>query len=138
MPATTSLNIGSGHGSAVADFASDSFQRAENASKFESIAEGESVADAEGGGIARTNTVSEGDARTRGTNKQRNSSQAAGSSETNIPVYEDRPTAFHPINNVRYMAAETLRELPTGRAVLRFRGNTAFLNVPPPRRSKKP
>ena len=134
----TSLNIGASQGSAVADFASDSFQRAENASKFESATDSESVADAEGGGLARTNAVSESQAQSRGTNKQRNKSQAAGSNETIIPVYEDRPTAFHPINNVQYMAAETLRELPTGRAVLRFRGNTTFLNVPPPRRSKKP
>ena len=52
-----------------------------------------------------------------------------------MPVYADLPTSFHSKDNELYMKGEMIRNLPVGRAVIKFRGNTTFLNVPPPRKN---
>ena len=51
-----------------------------------------------------------------------------------MPVYADLPTSFHSKDNELYMKGEMIRNLPVGRAVIKFRSNTTFLNVPPPRK----
>jgi len=61
-----------------------------------------------------------------------------GWSEAQFPVYERLPTAWHSKENELYLRGEMIRGLAVGRAVFRFRGNSTFLNIPPPRRSKKP
>ena len=52
-----------------------------------------------------------------------------------MPVYSDLPTSFHSKDNELYMKGEMIRDLPIGRAVIKFRSNTTYLNIPPPRRS---
>lgn len=62
-------------------------------------------------------------------------SESRGSSEALEPILEDRPSSVHSKENVLYMAAQTLRNLPTGHAVLNYVGRqgmvTSLLAVPP-------
>ena len=58
----------------------------------------------------------------------------AGFSESIEPIYETLPTAVHSKENATYMAAQTLRSLTTGRALINYVGqtgmNTAMITVP--------
>ncbi len=62
-------------------------------------------------------------------------SESRGSSEALEPILEDRPSSVHGKENVLYMAAQTLRTLPTGHAFLNYVGRhgmvASFLVVPP-------
>jgi hypothetical protein len=78
----------------------------------------------------------------RGTSRSQSSGQAEthaggktrGSAEALEPIFEDRPSSVHSKDNVLYMAAQTLRNLPTGSAFLNYvgaRGMVATLLVVP-------
>ncbi len=55
-----------------------------------------------------------------GTGETRGRAQTQGAQEAFEPIYEDRPTSVHSLENVRYMAAQVLMNLPTGRAAISF------------------
>jgi type IV secretion system coupling TraD/TrwB family protein len=67
-------------------------------------------------GIAYTTSsaMSLGRAETRG------QAQTRGTQEAFESIYEDRPNAVHGLENIRYMAAQLLRNLTAGRAALNF------------------
>jgi hypothetical protein len=56
-------------------------------------------------------------------------SKTRGTAEALEPILEDRPSSVHSKDNILYMAAQTLRNLPTG---------SAFLNYVYPRGEKTP
>lgn len=62
-------------------------------------------------------------------------SDSRGLSESLEPILEDRPGSVHGKDNVLYMAAQTLRSLPTGHALLNYVGAQGMvatrLVVPP-------
>lgn len=55
---------------------------------------------------------------TEGIAYSRTSGKSRGWSETLEPIMEDRPSAVHSLDNLRYMAAEVLRSLPAGRVTM--------------------
>ena len=77
--------------------------------------------------LARQNTQQKQDPR------EHQKPRLGGSTDTE---YEPLPTSFHSKDNELYMKGEMIRNLPVGRAVIKFRSNTTFLNVPPPRKSR--
>ena len=101
-----------------------------------SRSESTSLIQTESGGLAHSETEITGRAVHRGRSKQRGTTKSDGRTQSTIPAYQKLPTSFHSLEHVKYMAGETIRNLPTGRAVLRFRRTVTFLNVPPPRRRK--
>jgi hypothetical protein len=46
------------------------------------------------------------------------------------------PPLFHSKDNELYIKGEAIRALPVGRAIIKFRANTTFLNIPPPRKGR--
>jgi hypothetical protein len=78
--------------------------------------------------LARQYSVALGEGETRGTGRSQ------GEQEGFEPIMEDRPSAVHGKDNVLYMAAQTLRNLTTGRAFVNFVDETgmkaALLTVP--------
>ncbi|MFN0218209.1 MAG: hypothetical protein ACKVP4_05265 [Hyphomicrobium sp.] len=138
MPMPLGMNVGSADGASNAWLSSNMSQRGDTTSQFESRSESESASEGEGGGLA----FSEGVATSQGTssarNKTRGQTQGRGSSQALFPVYADLPSGFHSKDNALYMAGETIRNLPVGRAILRFRDKITTLTVPPPRKPKSP
>ena len=138
MPMPLGMNVGSADGASSAWLSSNMSQRGDTTSQFESRSESESTSEGEGGGLA----FSEGTATSQGTssarNKTRGETQGRGSSQALFPVYANLPSSFHSKDNALYMAGETIRNLPVGRAILRFRDKVTTLTVPPPRKSKSP
>lgn len=135
-PMPLGMNVGSADGSASALLSSNSFQRGETTNQFESQTETESLSEAEGGGLAFSDATTKSEGTSKGHNKSRGTTEAAGSSQALFPVHENLPTSFHPKDNMLYMAGEMIRNLPIGRAIIRFRNNVTTLNVPPPRKPK--
>ena len=129
---------GSADGTSQALMSSENFQTAESLSRFQGRNETESYTDAQGSGIA----LSEGFTRSRGKSvaksMTRGTTKGTGSSEAQMPVYADLPTSFHSKDNELYIKGEMIRNLPVGRAVIKFRSTTTFLTVPPPRKSTTP
>ena len=138
MPMPLGMNVGSADGASNAYLSSKMSQRGDTTSRFESRSESESTSEGEGGGLA----FSEGVATSQGTssarNKTRGETQGLGSSQALFPIYANLPSSFHSKDNALYMAGETIRNLPVGRAILRFRDKVTTLTVPPPRKPKSP
>jgi len=97
-----------------------------------------STSDMQGGATGVSEIKSKSHARQTGRGQRRGSGSTRGSAQAVLPVYETRANAWHSRDKAEYMAGETIRALPTGRAVVRFHHRTQFLNVPPPRKSKSP
>jgi DNA helicase HerA-like ATPase len=129
------MMTGTAEGASQALMSSETFQSAESLNRFNGRNESESYTKAEGSGVA----FSEAQTVSRGTSSAKSAThgttKGAGTSEALIPVYADLPTSFHSKNNELYMKGEMIRNLPVGRAIIKFRGNSTFLNVPPPRGS---
>jgi len=68
----------------------------------------------EGSAVSESESISTGKAETTGHGKN------AGWQEAYKSIMEDRPTAVHGLENVRYMAASVLRNLTAGRAAINF------------------
>ncbi len=66
--------------------------------------------------VARTNSSS----RSRGTAKTLGQGRTQGAQEAFEPIYEDRPSSVHSLENVRFMAGQILCNLTTGRAAISF------------------
>lgn len=91
-----------------------------------SISESETWGESHSRSTQRSTTV--GVSETRGEGRSR------GSSEALEPILSNLPSAVHSRDNVRYMAAQTVRNLRTGRALVNYVGTTgmvaALLHVP--------
>jgi hypothetical protein len=59
-------------------------------------------------------------ARTVGRGETRGKALTTGSQEAFEPIYEERPTAVHSLENIRYLAGHALRSLTAGRAAISF------------------
>jgi len=59
----------------------------------------------------------------------RGTSQSESESEGLEPVYRDLPSAVHSRENVRYLAAQLLRSLPTGQGLLAYVGAGGWLGT---------
>lgn len=59
-------------------------------------------------------------ARTVGRGETRGKAHTAGSQEAFEPIYEERPSAVHSLENIRHMAGHALRSLTAGRAAISF------------------
>jgi len=129
------MNIGSADSSSQSLISSKNFQSAESLSRFEGLSQTEGRTDSEGGGLAITDAITASRGKSLAKNKTRGKTQGQGTSEALMPFYVDLPTSFHSKDNELYMKGEMIRNLPVGRAVIKFRGNTTFLTVPPPRKS---
>jgi hypothetical protein len=68
----------------------------------------------QGTAVSHSESVAVGKATTRGHGK------SAGWQEAFESILEDRPTAVHGLENIRYMAATVLRNLTAGRAAISF------------------
>lgn len=81
---------------------------------------------------SRSHTTSESLAVSVG--KTSGMSRGSSSQEALEPIYRDLPGAVHSIENVRYLAARAVRNLPTGRAIVSFVDanglQSSFLEVP--------
>jgi len=133
--ASESLGVGAsstrGRSSAISEAKSSMRSRSSAASLAHSrtLSHSSSVSYAESVARGRTVTrsISEGD--TTG------ESESRGWSEALEPILEDRPSSVHGKDNALYMAAQTLRNLPTGSAFLNYVGRSGMvaclLRVPP-------
>ena len=83
------------------------------------------TATAHSAGYSTTTSVSEtvSEAEMHGT------SRSTSQSEGLEPVYRDLPSAVHSRENVRYMAAQLLRSLPTGQGLLAYVGAGGWLGA---------
>ena len=130
------MSVGAADGTSQALMSSENFQSAESLSRFRAQNESHSYSDAEGGGVALSETLTRSRGRSLGNSKTSGTTQGKGTSEALMPVYADLPTSFHSKDNELYMKGEMIRDLPVGRAVIKFRSNTTFLNIPPPRKER--
>lgn len=87
---------------------STSMSRSSSQAKTTSNSTSESVA------YTTSSSRSVGSAQTKGEALSR------GEQEAFEPIYENRPTAVHGLENIRYMAAAVLRNLTAGRAAISF------------------
>ena len=94
--------------------ASDSSASGNTTSITSSTARTTSESWSEGTAVSDSVSVSAGKAETVGNGK------TAGWQETFESILEDRPTAVHGLDNIRYMAATVLRNLTAGRAAINF------------------
>lgn len=94
--------------------ATDSSSSGTTASTSSSSAQTTSKSWTEGIAVSSSESISTGKAKTVGQGK------TFGSQETFEPILEDRPTAVHGLENIRYMAATVLRNLTAGRAAINF------------------
>lgn len=136
LPNPLGMNIGSTSGASTALLSASSSQRSESTNRFSALTETDSISESEGGGLANSESVSSSQGTSKGRHKTRGVTEGASAAEALFPVYKDLPTSFHSRDNVLHMAAETLRTLGIGRAIVRFRNRVTPLNVPPPRRTK--
>jgi hypothetical protein len=83
-------------------------------------------------GTSRATSI--GRAETRGTGRTQ------GTSEALEPILADLPSAVHGKDNVLYMAAQTLRNLPTGKAFINYVGQSGAVSalIAVPRISEHP
>jgi hypothetical protein len=68
-------------------------------------------------------------ATTIGSGETRGTTVTSGTTEAFEPMYADLPNAMHSKENVLYMAAQTLRNLPTGRAFINYVGQSGMVPV---------
>jgi len=129
---------GSADGSSQALMSSENFQTAESLSRFQGRNESESYTDAQGSGVALSEAFTRSQGKSVAKSMTRGTTKGTGSSEAQMPVYADLPTSFHSKDNELYIKGEMIRNLPVGRAVIKFRSTTTFLTVPPPRKSTTP
>ena len=130
------MNIGFADSASQSLISSKNSQSAESLSRFEALTESEGRTNAEGGATAITEALTTSLSKSIGKNKMRSKSYSEGSSEALIPEYENLATSFHSKDNELYMKGEMIRNLPTGRAVIKFGDFTTLLTVPPPRKRK--
>lgn len=90
--------------------------RSASASRGRSSSTATTVGQSVSGATAYTESVS----RSVGTAKTRGQGRAQGVQEAFEPLLEDRPVAVHGLDNVRFMAAQVLCNLTTGRAAISF------------------
>ena len=135
-PLPLGASVGNADGAATAMLSSTSTSRTSGSNQFESLTETDSVSEGTGGGLAFSESISKscGDSRARHSTKGRTAGE--GSSEALFPTYELLPTSFHSKDNALYMAGETIRNLPVGRAIVRFRDKVVTLSIPPPRKPR--
>jgi hypothetical protein len=76
---------------------------------------------AHSGGRNHATTISSGDASGR--------TSTSGTAEAFEPLYADLPSAMHSKENVLYMAAQSLRNLPTGVAYVNYVGESGMVPV---------
>lgn len=140
MPLPLGVNVGTADGTATALLSSTSFQSSESRNSFRSTTDSESVSDGEGGAIAFSEALSKSQGTSHAQHKTRGKTEGGGASQALLPTYERLPTSYHSKDNVLYMAGETIRSLPVGRAIVRFRNNLTTLTVPQPRKpiSRRP
>jgi hypothetical protein len=129
------MNIGSADSASQSLISSKNFQSAESLNRFEALSETEGRTDSEGGGLAITDALTASRGKSLAKSKTRGTTQGQGTSEALMPVYCDLPTSFHSKDNELYMKGELIRNLPVGRAVIKYRAASTFLTVPPPRKS---
>jgi len=109
---------------------SDSLQASNSQMAGSSSARGSSASSSIGTTSSRATTTasswSEGVAHTKssatsvGKGVTRGQAQTRGTQEAFESLYEDRPSAVHNLENIRYMAATVLRSLTTGTAAVSF------------------
>jgi hypothetical protein len=120
-----------------------SIQSSEAFGSSSGVVRGDGSSRSQGSSVANTTATARGKSLSRGTHRAvsggvaetRGASKTHGSAEALEPILEDRPSSVHSKDNVLYMAAQTLRNLPTGSAFLNYvgaRGMTATLLVVPP------
>ena len=129
------MNIGSADSTSQSLISSKNFQSAESLSRFEALSQTEGRTDSEGGGLAITDAVTASRGKSLSKSKTHGNTKGQGTSEALMPVYYNLPTSFHSKDNELYIKGEMIRNLPVGRAVIKFRGNSTFLTIPPPRKS---
>ncbi len=135
-PMPNTMNVGFVDGTSTALMSATNVMRGASSNEFQSTSEGESFGQGEGGALAFSEALANTTGRSDTRSRNRGTTTGSGSSEALIPRYENLPTSFHSKDNALYMAGETIRVLPVGRAIVRFRGTLSFLNVPPPRKAK--
>jgi hypothetical protein len=133
-PMPSAMNVGRSDGGANALLSSSSTFDSTGTSRFESVTETTSESEGIGGGLAFSESRSQSEGTSRGRHTTKGTTAGAGRSEALFPVYKELPTAFHSKDHALYRAGETIRALPVGRAILRFRDTVALLTVPPPRK----
>lgn len=132
------MNVGSTDGGSSAFLSSSSNFHSEGTSRFKSQTDTASESEGHGGGLAFSDARSKSEGSSHGRHTTKGTTSGGGSSEALFPKYETLPTSFHSKDNVLYMAGETIRNLPVGRAILRFRDKVFSLSVPPPRKPGTP
>ena len=130
------MSIGSADSTSQSLISSKNFQSAESLSRFQGLSEIKGRTNAEATGIAASQALTTSRGKTLGKNKTRGNTKSQGSADALMPLYEPLPTSFHSKDNELYIKGEMIRNMPVGRAVIKFRANTTFLNVPPPRKSR--
>jgi Type IV secretion-system coupling protein DNA-binding domain len=119
LPPTT-LGTSQGESAQASAARSSAMQRGDSQSSGKTTSSSTSSAHAtseswtEGTAVSESVSVAISNAETVGHGK------TAGWQETLEAVLEDRPTAVHGLENVRYMAASVLRNLTAGRAAINF------------------
>jgi len=103
--------------------------------RFEALSEMEGRTDSEGGGLAITDAITASRGKSLAKSKTRGNTKGKGTSEALMPIYSDLPTSFHSKDNELYMKGEMIRNLPVGRAVIKYRAANTCITVPPPRKS---
>lgn len=93
-----------------------SLGRSSSSSRGQSSSRATTVGRSVSGATAYTESVS----RSAGTAQTRGQARAQGVQEAFEPLYENLPTSVHSLENVRYMGAQILCALPTGRAAISF------------------
>jgi hypothetical protein len=73
-----------------------------------------------GRSVSGATAYTESASRSAGTAQTRGQARAQGVQEAFEPLYENLPTSVHSLENVRYMGAQILCALPTGRAAISF------------------
>jgi hypothetical protein len=73
-------------------------------------------------------------ARTRSGSRTRGTSETEGWTESYEAVFTDLPGSFHSKENELYFAGERIRQLPTGRCFVAYRGTTTSVSIPAPKR----
>lgn len=131
------INIGQGDSTATAQLDGRSLQTSRVASNVDSRAVGESFSDIKSGALAHSRAVSDMLGETKGLAVQHGESKGRGRGQAVIPQYTNLPTTFDTSKeNALYRAAEQIRSLKTGEAIVRFRNSVAVVAVPLAQRTK--
>ena len=90
------------------------------------------TSDSVGGGSGHSLTQGSNTGRSVGHGTNRGTTRGATESEAILPVYADLPSSFHSLENAAYLAGETIRDLPVGECIARFRNRIVHLKIPKP------